>query len=310
MRIKIAQRYAPFSTSYGVKVPILRTDWTVKVYPTLWVFSSKNQSFEVKLPLSGPFANHLCLLNAEKGFIEISGKALEGYFRLQIIGGKKLEIRVKKMPKFLKPIYDQSALDQVIVKPLVQIKERLALGNNKKQDIDAIRSRQDLAEILPIWHKISGFYPEKPFSALLDLQIMSSTFFREFSGIFCPDSDPYHLNIAKAISQPFSYGPSLIRSLFLESEGSCLHFLPKMLFPFGKMTDISVEGIGVISFEWSKKKLRRLEIQSAHTKEICLKSRDLKKARLKKSKESKNILLNHPICLEANHLYLFDRFEK
>jgi hypothetical protein len=76
----------------------------------------------------------------------------------------------------------------------------------------------------------------------------------------------------------------------------------------GEDTAQVAPGIGKIDFEWSKKILRRVQIQASTSGEVILElQKEIKSYRVGKKTKQKAI---EPLLLEAGKTYILDRFEK
>ncbi|MEM8628797.1 MAG: hypothetical protein AAGF04_01810 [Chlamydiota bacterium] len=312
MSVKITTTCAPFSQAFGCFVPLLKTSWTVQIYPTCLLFQGEGKGAKVTFSMTGPFSSFLCTLAPDRERIEIRGKGQEGFFSFHIVSEKSIRLVVKKKPDSCSLHFSGTPLEEIPVYSVPKNREKLSLGVHKKQDIEAIRRRGDLQEILPIWHGIARLYPREKEAIFSDLSLFYRTFWAEFGGIFCPQEDPFLLKIPQKISQPFSYGSQLISSLFFQQKGNTLHFLPKMQFPFGKMTGIEAEKIGILDFAWSKKKVRKVVLRATTSTEITLRVSGMRHFRLFENQKlhTKKMLLTRAIEIAKGRLYVFDRFER
>ncbi|MEL7430950.1 MAG: hypothetical protein AAGI90_00260 [Chlamydiota bacterium] len=312
MPISIGGKYAPFSRSFVCKLPILRTDWVATIYPTEILLENGSLNAKITHSFTGPFSTFLCVLNAENGRIEISGKAQEGYFRFHLVSEKNVAFLVKKKPADCNTTFSGFPLEKIPVQEAALSQEKLSLGSHKKQEIEEVRRRGTLEEILPLWHRIATFYPAKKPAPLVDQNLLLRTFWSEFSGIFCPEKDPFRLRIPSVLEDPFSYGSSLIATCFFFYKNNTLHFLPKKWFPFGKMTGIFVEGVGHIDFSWSKNKMRMIHIHGKKEAKVHLSLPGLKTVRLSANRKilEKKRSLKDPLLIEEGRSYVLDRFER
>ena len=159
--------------------------------------------------------------------------------------------------------------------------ERLSFGNHKQQDVDKIRSRQDLSEILPIWWKLSTYYPSKgepkPGSLLYDLihetdrNALCDRFLKLYlagmTPFFVPRSkDEEHHGFDKPPILPdedpfliLTEGAKAIEQMIVKEEAGMIHVLPHLPSEFhcGRLIDLPLPS-GKISIEWTKHFLRRV----------------------------------------------------
>lgn len=168
--------------------------------------------------------------------------------------------------------------------------ERLSFGNHKNQDLDAIRRRGDLKEILPIWFKLGSFYKKegeiKPGSLLYSLMhetdrnkladLFLKTYYAGFDAYFVPrrlDSDKHGYEHPPLVDEPLialiTHGRDVIKRMLVEEKEGTLHILPCLpsLFHHGRLIETPLQ-LGTLSIEWTKHFLRKV-IFTAHTEEDC-----------------------------------------
>jgi hypothetical protein len=208
-------------------------------------------------------------------------------------------------------------------------RERLHLGNHKKQQWPESAFRADMRELLPFWYWISQWIPplerkstlyEMPslLSTVLEKEGLIKLFKAGFSDIFVPrlfdeGCHGYTLPVVTDTSiHPLlllQESFALIRTLFfVESEGR-LSFLQKLPSQFhcGCLASITTKKGHKISFEWTKHALRRLEITAVcdDTVHLCF-QKDLKECRLNKA-PFKN---GSELSLVAGKNYFLDNFSR
>ncbi len=337
MLIKIAQRYKPYSHTMEIFVLIPKTNKSILVFPTCLQFEDQQISFS----LQGPFKDFTCQQDLERGSILIYGKSRQGFFRFEIkVKEGKIVLLIKKVPPhifyILNDIEKPLLSKQEVVLPLVstvyekQTQERLFLGCSKAQDWDLILRREEASEIFPFWHKLAAFIPsiEKtdPFFEECEdlilkkkkqeaLYFLKNCFLQGFKDLLHPTvEDHKKQKLFSAFAHDplliVSKGRELIRKLFFQYKQNELYLLPCLPSSFicGKMTDVFIEDIGVLDFEWSKGFLRRMVLRS-HTKRTLqfVLQRELKSFRFQKDKRESG---EKTLFLEKNEVYYFDRFEK
>lgn len=217
--------------------------------------------------------------------------------------------------------------------------ERLCLGSHKKQDWELMLRRQDLKEIIPIWVKLGSsqdasdypvFHPllEKCKQCLqnkdkVGIERAFLNFFQaSFEGIMCPTlEDRSHLGLMKTTTFFFSpllllqKGAQLLRSMFFEQKDHHLYILPCLgrSFVSGRFTQIYLEEIGVLHFQWSKKLIRKMILQASSNTQIYLHlQKQIKTFRLRTKRNEKGSIIEstNPLQLKAGSTYFLDRFEK
>lgn len=306
MRIQITQKFRPFSHQGGTYCPIPFTTWEVQVFPAKLKFRNLAGSGqeEKNLPIEGPVKNFTVVLDLEKGRVEVFGRGKKGYFRYFVSPNECSFLKEEKLPAS---------------------KKRLFFGVHKKQDWDAIKSRLDIGEIFPFWHRLAQLFPEKPVqrvgtAKLLEKGMLLETFQAAFQGILSPRLiDENHLGIIseeKTSANPIGLiheGAKQIEKLFFFEEKDMWHVLPALPKELhaGRFIFIETKEGDVLHIEWSKKELKKVIIDPAKTRplQLSLQSR-LKSYRVRKSTRQKGERISHNAPLElvkGQRLYL-DRF--
>jgi hypothetical protein len=323
MQIKIAERLKPFTHLPGQFVPVLKTSFAVKPFPEKVELYSLKESqpkliqtlfFSVK----GPVEQFTVILNLEKKKIEVFGIESRGRFQYEILASSSPFIRIKKAPEGFNLLQEPLVLKEEI-SPLELT--RLSLGSSKKGDMPLIRSRQNLQEILPYWLFLGQMIPSLPYVkegtlSLLDKRSLKSLFLAGFEGLFCPrahdreyqgfDCPPVLKN-----SSPLpilSEAVNLILSLFIEERGQQLNILtnPGEEFHSGRLLDVPFFG-GKLSFEWSKKQLKKLFIEPSSDGELNLNvAKNLKSCRFQ---NETRVLCPFLIHFKAGQKLVLDRFQ-
>lgn len=201
---------------------------------------------------------------------------------------------------------------------------QLYLGVDKKPEIEKIRTRLDLKEILPYLYRISSYYKEnkssshplvKDWDSLGDKKKLENTLHKIYLALFnkgfCPrvSDDEY-----QGITLPFQ-GNSLeiaaalysrIRKLFISYEKGTLFLLPTLLptLNIGRMTQEDF-GHFTVSFLWKGGEVKRCILHVKEKLTLALQTPHTKKFRYK----GKICSLGEEISLEKG-LHFFDRFTK
>lgn len=231
---------------------------------------------------------------------------------------------------------------------VAKTRERLSLGMHKAQDWDLIRRRLDCKEIFPHWFALSRFSPstednskvrEGNFSLLRAceekieqrdrvgvLEAFENLFLAAFEGILVPrlyDSEYQGIEITKAAIKPNSSAMPLlvksgrlIRSLFIREDKGDVWILPCLPSQFhaGRMIGVCTSQNECLNFEWTKKDLRRVEIESASNKEMRLRlPKGIRSLRLASKEGAKTVDVDSEgravLSLEAGKTMQLDRFE-
>lgn len=222
--IRIAERYRPFSRKPGAFCLVPGTEFTVHAYPTLIRVARHNETLsELPITLKKPF---LLTQDLEQGFVSISGE-----FFVDETGTITLK---KPAPR--------------------KHEERLSLGSSKAQNWDYIRERKDLEEILPLWHKLAGYYPYShplPEAAL-------NLYLSYFNPYFVPRSQDseYHGLFKDPLDDPFTLlSQKGTRSFVLEERPDEI-LIKRTSFPSGRLISAQTP-LGTIHYEWTKHFPRR-----------------------------------------------------
>jgi len=353
MQIKIKQKFNLLSHRYGSKFLIVKTSYFVQIFPALLVFKDLNseKSFKISLDFIGPVKNFTIFQNLLSGDIKVCFHAQNGYISYKILIREKIlglyfenlpndqiDIKLEKTKKvnakekFELPI-------QVISEN--EPKEFLFLGIHKKQDIDLIKNRENLLEILPFLFLFSQFFEDiqskcvrkncivkelilkihkKEKKDLEDqfLKVYKAHFFdafiprvndEDFQNIIqyvdAKDSNPLH------ILRKLFY---VIKSTLVEANDKEATFLPALPVSVhsGKALNITFP-IGSFDIEWSKKLIKKLIFRSV--KDVKLKfnfQSKIKTYRLKTSVKEKGKTFKNKdfLYFEKDKIYFFDKFQK
>lgn len=323
----------------------------------------------IQLPTIGSVDKFSCHLDLEKGKIEVSGFLENGFFRYEIEAKepKNILIRFLKVPNNIRP--KLAEIKPILVRrdenlpfelcenlesgdilvfevpgdiKLPNSRERLMLGSHKSQDVEMMRRRKDLTEILPIWFYLSQSIALDEFTTASENSLFSeleyiikdgckekitkkllNIFKTGFKSIFLPEFyDHTNLGLEKTCydksSSPLNFlcsSFSLIRSLFFKESGAVLEFLPLTPpeFHAGKLLDIKTVKGHKISFEWSKKAVRRIVIQLFCDDTLSFKFKsDIKNFRIRDFSSLKeiNIFENKSDISLKQGIYILDKFQK
>jgi hypothetical protein len=341
MHVTIFDKLRPFSHVPGTSYVLPGTNLVFTLYPTViqWhELSEPKNIMQLQLNITGPVKDFTSQLDLEKGFIQVWGRANEGYFKYRICShqGSFALTKLKEPATGLNITGDHNEEGE----PQTPIRqERLHLGVSKKQDWEMTHRRRDLKELLPFWYALSQQVPashceESPslYTNCKELiakkateQIGSafeSLYMSAFSGVFVPrfhDDDYHGFTLPPfAASSPMaiiSAGGQLIRSLFTTIDRETLHILPALPVEFhsGRFIQVKAGDYGEMDIEWTKKSLRRLvfrcekegDLQFVFQKHLCrYRLRDIN------DRKGEVIACGSPFHFCAGKTYLFDNFQK
>lgn len=295
-----------FSKSPGSSCLIPHTFWGVRLYPAKGILFSLEGETSFTFPL--PFVGN-CMLQQDlrRGCVFLSGK--EGRFRLFYKEGKILlfsektketqTFSIQEIPTSLHPT------------------EVLSLGVEKKQEMEGIRRRGDLKEILPLLFHLSQKVPQISFRSEeipWDLSDLKDFCVHYFSKGFLPrlvDEEHQGITCRRNLDtgspqELFSKAYGLIRSLFFEAkEGKMIWRKP--LFVSGRLLRLQVEGLGEVDLEWRKWGPFRMRIRTFQAGRFSLQlPEEIASFRFNKKRLSVGI----PLLFEAKKSYLFDQFHR
>lgn len=367
MHISIAERLRPFSHLPGTSTILPGCGYQVQIFPCLIRLYHLKRALpllvdELSLELKGPIEQFTICNDLEKGRVTVSGKTAEGWMRYHLISSQKdegIRLLVDRAPasgfpilreqgrqvlrdkEWLHLLGEVSAFEPYRVPPC----DRLSLGNHKAQDWELIKRRLDLAEILPLWHRLGQLVPQMSASGSTDgtlalLESCRKSFTEEkpelaqdhwlnvirggFTSLLTPqleDSDYQGLISALPLTSLevsplvlLTAGSSLIRRLFFQQQQNQLAILPYLLpsLPSGRLLNVALEGGGWISLEWTKKTIRHLILYSEQEQEIYLKFRShVRTYRLRQRLQDKGERkdCSSSLLLQKNCHYFFDNFK-
>jgi hypothetical protein len=198
------------------------------------------------------------------------------------------------------------------------LQERLHLGIHKAQDWELMQRRFNLQEIFPFWLALAQWVPpvtyednaQGMFSLIYKcqtaiekkekLQIIScfkNVFLVAFEGVFVPrlfDSDYQGILDVEEKTLPAAalllQSAKLLRRLFFVEEKSLFSILPCVPpeLHCGRIIQLQTTKLDRIDIEWSKKRLRRIFIQTSNTRSvICQIPKDISSCRLRVHRKDK-----------------------
>jgi hypothetical protein len=308
MKIEISQKFCPFSHRPGASCLIPFTTWSVRVFPTLLLFSDLEYPIKEKkeffLPFQGPVKEFTIVQDLENGKIKVFGQAKQGYFRYLIFRNEEgIFIEFEKSPSSLSYLLQNVLIAGQRPSDFPSASEKLSLGMHKILDWELVQRRQDLKEIFPLWLKVAEKIPHRKrqlkyhgTAKLIeeceekmrkdDKNYLESAFLNLFNaafyGILTPRlvDDDYQGLVFDSRPEGLDFSPleiltssaTLIRSLFFKESENELFLLPMLppSFHCGRFVNIQTSRGEIIHMEWSKKLLRRLIIRTNHQREIFL----------------------------------------
>jgi len=321
--IRILERLRPFSHQPGAACLIPTTSYVVQAFPSkLLIYDLEDSSHkvvkEIPLKVEGFLKQFTLLQDLEGGFVSCFSEAYS-FFILP-----NLDVVEKR------------------VKSEGLSNERLSFGMHKKQEVEALRARLDVRELLPLWFQLGSNCPLQEESrekrgvfSLLEACRQSIAenhpektaahferlFVAGFSSFFVPrlqDCEHRALFEPCAVEQSplllLSEGARLIRSLFFKEDEQGIHILPHLLpqCAAGKMMHLHSD-IGIFDIEWSKKAIKKVILRATREAELKLIFvSSIKSYRLQEA-QSKRVIKNRVdqlISIEPKKVYHLDCFQK
>ncbi len=324
MKITIVDRLKAFSHRPGHEVLVPGSLCKLRVFPTFLecidLCSLKEGSFS--WDLKGPIYPFTVEQDLEKSCVRIYGESLQGYFRFVVKAEEdKIVLLVEKAP--LKETILKK--DKIVLLEGILIKkpsffEKLFLGNNKQKDMDFMRVRRDLSELLPFWFFLGQMTPaieekEGEMTHLLTLinqkiehkdksvdALLLSTYLAGFSLGFIPRAQDVEFQGIVPMEKEknltalalLSKGSFSLRSLFFQEKEGVYHFLPCLpsKFPAGKMIGVKTIDGSTIDIEWTKHQMRRICIAIEKVGELkCTFTFGVKRYRIRRNLKDKGTVL-------------------
>lgn len=382
MPIKIAARFSPFSHLPGTKCLIPGSALACEVYPALLRIYNLAQDqdsliCEIHLLNLGPLQKFCVMQDLEKGAVIVTGITKNGFMRYELKAvenqngwlllcskmpqnvsillaqlvptylppleiGKAISVPAASTLWFLRKEYDSKKLQKLTPR------QRLSFGCHKAQDFDAIRRRQDIREILPLWYWLAQSVPtnKEEYSlpqetatlwqrvqAAIDqkktqevtcelLHLFNAGF---ISGFFPQHADTQHLGFdIPVVATPGKNSNMLhlakifplLESLFFREDCEEWHILPCLApdWHCGRITNLKTKKGHKIALEWTKKFVRQVEVQAVSDIEcLLIFPSDVKSFRLRSLSDKKPIGVfpnKSRFLFKKNKTYLFDNFEK
>ncbi|MEM8727177.1 MAG: glycoside hydrolase family 95-like protein [Chlamydiota bacterium] len=179
MKIKLTEKYRPFSHEAGTALLLPNSPWKVTAYPARLVLenliSIGDREIVTVLPrMSGLLESFTVMQDLEQGRVRIFGLGKEGYFSYRLVAsGHEIVLFVERCPAaglFFDvegEIKNLNRKEELIVATMTRAfslrsSEKIHFGSSKKQDWSLVKRRLNLEEILPIWFQLGKRIPEYP----------------------------------------------------------------------------------------------------------------------------------------------------
>jgi hypothetical protein len=333
---------------------IPNTECFVQVFPTKLIFSSLQESSfcaTITLRVQGPVCAFTVQLDAEACILCVWGEAQDGYFKYRIrCCGERLALQNERRTLVLshegRDVTLARSAEYLISIPCKgeQIPiPRLSLGVHKAQEWEKIRTRADIREFFPIWHRLGHCFPpslhqrdvgtlrllarcrefvyankkEQIIEAFTELFLaaMGAAFVPricdwEFQGILPEEEIDETCSPLPILSE----GARLIEALFFREEQGEISLLPctPSRIHCGRLIDRFTQAGDLFALEWTKHKLRRVHVASHSGQKILLRfPKPLKRCRMRTSHRERGQLLfmDHQSVIIPPVTCMLDRFE-
>ncbi|GAB4233064.1 MAG: hypothetical protein Tsb0021_11900 [Chlamydiales bacterium] len=337
MRIRLNDRFRPFSHKPGISCLLPGTSFQFQFYPTkIYVHDLVDLNgdciADISVKLKAPIEGFTVQQNLEKGIISVWGHAEGKYFCYHIFPHQDIwKIYLEKGENLF--LFETA---QQLTHSLNKPEERLSFGVHKAQCWDQIRSRCQMQEILPLWHRLALWYTQGDYSCsggtveLLEKAVQESkenfltnmkhAFKASIAEILVPrlsDNDfQGYLFSSEPKGSPIGIllkGKEILKKCLISQDDQRLAILPSLPSELhcGKYINIPFDKY-VIDLEWSKKKLRRLVIRAQQTTTIHLHlPKRIKSLRLQRKGENTFQKKNYDesLAVIGGETYYLDRFE-
>ncbi len=183
MKIKLTEKYKPFSHEAGTSLLLPKSSWKVTAYPAKIelenLISIGSKEVLTILPqIEGPIEAFTVMQDLEKGWIRIFGQGGKGYFSYRLVAAlQEITLFLERSSKegisfnFDGENKILKRKEELIIPTSTSafhraLPEKMHFGSSKQQDWPLVKRRLSLDEILPIWFELGKHIPKHP---LLDV---------------------------------------------------------------------------------------------------------------------------------------------
>ena len=179
MKIKLTEKYKPFSHEAGVSLLIPRSSWKATIFPAKIQLESLlsiggKQNLSVTPHLRGPLTRFTVMQDLERHWVRVFGEGPQGYFSYRLVASSHeiilffergpeegISFTFEGETKVLKRKEELIIPTTLSAFPKMR-GEKMHFGCSKKQDWSLVRRRQSVEEILPIWFELGKHVPSHP----------------------------------------------------------------------------------------------------------------------------------------------------
>ncbi len=183
MKIKLTEKYKPFSHEAGTSLLLPKSSWKVTAYPAKLELENLisiggKETLTIFPQIEGPIEAFTVMQDLEKGWIRIFGQGAKGYFSYRLVtSAHEIILFVERCPEegisfnFEGETKVLNRKEELIIPTSTaafssKLPEKMHFGCSKKQDWLLVKRRLSLEEILPIWFELGKYIPSHP---LLDV---------------------------------------------------------------------------------------------------------------------------------------------
>jgi hypothetical protein len=325
--------------SFGQKFWLINTDVNLEIYPAkILVDSIQFGKNIIDLSIKGPVHRFLIESDLKKEVIKVSMQTQEGFFSYKIF--KKESVVVLHLEKLPNPSIKinekefQERSEYLVTKTAVCIPEpkaTLFLGSMKTQDAKVILTKKVLSTILPWFfylfqsqekmgmNDLSPVYQEMIKTKNGKLNFLNLLFSSFLDGFFVPtEQDLVHQGLTPLFSKNIPKDKmgillyQLIEAMFCQYEGPLISLLPSLpkVWHQGMIHNLKCKDF-ILSFSWSRGRLREVEILSLKLQSLVVKfPYGIKSVRIQG--ENPYSLTSHQLelTLKEGELLKMDRFKE
>lgn len=296
MKITVFETCKPFSHQPGIRCLLPGKRDVVQAFPA--------KINEEVIPVRTPMKEWTVSQNLQQGHVCIRGVDQEGCWTRELAGKAPLR------------------------------KAKLSFGVHKAQQMERVIERAAPEEFLPFWFALANFYPEFegeiPAESLLDdlqrsdrtrlYRAWSQLFRAGFEGWMIPrlkDTD-YHGFDKDPVSgtDPFvlvTAGVRLLQQMLVDdTTAGVLAILPKLPpeLHCGRLIDLALPKIGVLSIEWSKKEIKKVILTPSHSQELQIRfAKQFGSCRVNDGSSTSRQTMEKPLKIEKGNVIYFDQFQ-
>ncbi|MCB1084649.1 MAG: hypothetical protein KDK60_00950, partial [Chlamydiia bacterium] len=179
MKIRLREKYKPYSHEEGISLLLPRSSWKATVYPAKVLLKNlmtigETEELTLIPHLQGPLTQFTVMQDLERKWIRVFGRGEGGFFSYRLFAASsEIVLFLERSPKegmtfsFEGETRRLQRKEELILPtiapsfPLLS-QEKIHLGCHKKQDWTLVRRRLLLEEILPIWFQLGKDIPSHP----------------------------------------------------------------------------------------------------------------------------------------------------